>query len=97
MTDEDQMRQIVVEEMTRNGFDIEGYYIFVCYLESKTVGVVGDNRSYGRVVLVEIRNIYTEAVVQMPMDILSTISNRITNEIREPNKVVYDITHFNGK
>lgn len=97
MRDEDRAINIIIEELVKNGFDPEEYYIFVCYLNVKTVGVVGDKRSYSRPIMIEIRDIYTEAVFQMPMEVLANISNRITNEIEEPTKVVYDLTRFNGK
>jgi len=97
MNDETKIKNIIIEEFLSNGLDPEEFYIFVCYLNVKTVGVVGDNRSYGKPVMIEVRNIYTEAIFQMPMNILANISTRITNEIDEPNKVVYDVTRFNGK
>jgi len=97
MRDEDKIKQIIMDELMKNGMDPKEYYIFVCYLDVKTVGVVGDKRSHSRPIMIEVRDIYTEAVAQLPMEILANISNRVTNEIEEPTKVVYDLTRFNGK
>lgn len=97
MTDEEKVRGIIGEELLKNGYDLKDYYIFASYLEVKVVGVVGDNRAYTRPIMIEVRDAYTEAVFQMPMEILATISTRITNEIEEPSKVVYDLTKWDGK
>lgn len=60
-----------------------------------TVGVMGDERSYGNVIAirtVETSDFMTADFSRIPYDILSRISNKITNQIRGVNRVVYDIS-----
>ncbi|MBQ6159129.1 MAG: GMP synthase (glutamine-hydrolyzing), partial [Thermoguttaceae bacterium] len=61
----------------------------------KTVGVMGDHRTYAE--LVAIRAVVTDDFMtadwaQIPYDLLGRISNRIINEVEQVNRVVYDIT-----
>jgi hypothetical protein len=61
----------------------------------KTVGVMGDERSYENVValrVVESLDGMTADWVRLPESILGTISNRIINEVKGVNRVVYDIS-----
>lgn len=60
-----------------------------------TVGVMGDHRTYDN--LVAIRAVTTDDFMtadwaKIPYDILAKVSNRITNEVKHVNRVVYDIT-----
>ncbi len=60
-----------------------------------TVGVMGDERSYENVIAVravETTDFMTADFSQIPHDVLGTISNRIINEVRGVNRVVYDIS-----
>ena len=61
----------------------------------KTVGVMGDERTYDNVIAlraVESSDGMTADWVKLPYEILENISNRIINEVRGVNRVVYDIT-----
>ena len=69
---------------------------FAALLPSKTVGVRGDERSYQYTVVVRaVRSLdgMTANFSHIPFDVLERISTRITNEIREVGRVVYDITN----
>ena len=64
-------------------------------LPVKTVGVVGDERSYENVIalrVVDSQDGMTADWVPLPFDQLGKISNRILNEVRGVNRVVYDIS-----
>jgi len=68
---------------------------FAILSNTKTVGVKGDGRSYGQ--MIGIRAIYTTdyltlSVPEIPYSVLRKIVSRITNEIKEVTRVVYDIT-----
>ena len=68
---------------------------FVVLLPIRSVGVMGDQRTYqwtAAIRLVESVDGMTAAWHKIPHEVLETISNRITNEVYEINRVVYDIT-----
>jgi len=68
---------------------------FGVLLPVQTVGVMGDSRTYENVValrIVESRDGMTADWFHLPYDVLGTISNRIINEVRGVNRVVYDIS-----
>ena len=68
---------------------------FVFPLPIKTVGVMGDERSYENVValrIVDSQDGMTADWVALAPDLLARISNRIINEVRGVNRVVYDIS-----
>jgi len=69
---------------------------FAVLLPIKSVGIQGDERSYRHPVVVRIvesRDAMTANVARLPYDVLERISTRITNEVHEINRVVYDITN----
>lgn len=69
---------------------------FAALLPSKTVGVKGDERSYKYTIVVRaVKSLdgMTANFSHIPPEVLQTISTRITNEIREIGRVVYDITN----
>jgi len=65
------------------------------FLPVRSVGVMGDGRTYEHVVAlraVETTDFMTAHWAPLPHELLSRVSNRITNEVRGINRVVYDIS-----
>ena len=86
---------ILREEMHNNGYEKELSQFFCVLPNVKTVGVMGDHRTYENLII--IRAVTTDDFMtadwaKIPYNILETISNRITNETKGINRVVYDIT-----
>jgi GMP synthase (glutamine-hydrolysing) len=87
---------IVREEMTKAGLDEEIWQCPVVLLaDVRSVGVQGDGRTYGHPIVlrpVSSEDAMTADWTRMPYDVLAVISNRITNEVPEVNRVVLDVT-----
>jgi GMP synthase (glutamine-hydrolysing) len=86
---------IVVTEMKKNGWYGKVWQSFAVLLPVKTVGVMGDERTYENVIairIVESKDGMTADWVKLPYDLLGHISNRIINEVRGVNRVVYDVS-----
>jgi GMP synthase (glutamine-hydrolysing) len=86
---------IVLEEIKKAGLYEKVWQSFAVLLPVRTVGVMGDERSYDNVValrVVESQDGMTADWVPLPAELLTRISNRISNEVRGVNRVVYDIT-----
>jgi len=86
---------IVMEEISRDGFGAKLWQAFAVLLPLKTVGVMGDGRSYESVIAiraVESQDGMTADWARLPPEFLARLSSRITNETRGVNRVVYDIT-----
>lgn len=86
---------IVVEEMKQAGWYKKIWQSFAVLLPVKTVGVMGDNRTYEHVIAVRAvksEDGMTADWVELPYDLLARVSNRIINEVRGINRVVYDIS-----
>jgi GMP synthase (glutamine-hydrolysing) len=86
---------IVVEEIRRTGLYEKVWQAFAVLLPVRSVGVMGDERSYGFTVavrVVESEDAMTADWTRLPMDVLERISTRIVNEVRGINRVVYDIS-----
>jgi GMP synthase (glutamine-hydrolysing) len=86
---------IVLHEVRAAGFYEKVWQSFAVLLPVKTVGVMGDERSYENVIalrVVDSLDGMTADWVPLPADLLSRISNRIINEVRGVNRVVYDIS-----
>ena len=68
---------------------------FAVLTDTKSVGVMGDARTYGYTIAlraVTTDDFMTAEWTRLPYEILETVSNRITNEVRQISRVVYDIT-----
>ena len=87
---------IVREELTNAGQDGEIWQCPVVLLaDVRSVGVQGDGRSYGHPIVlrpVSSEDAMTADWSRLPYDLLAKISNRITNEVHDVNRVVLDIT-----
>jgi len=86
---------IVLDEVRTAGFYEKLWQSFAVLLPIKTVGVVGDERSYENVIAlraVDSQDGMTADWVPLPYELLGKISNRILNEVRGVNRVVYDIS-----
>jgi GMP synthase (glutamine-hydrolysing) len=87
--------EIVLEELVSNGLYRKTSQVFAALLPIGTVGVMGDARSYDSVVAiraVESEDFMTADWARLPYEVLATMSNRIINEVRGVNRVVYDIS-----
>ena len=87
--------EIVLEELVSNGLYRKTSQVFAALLPIGTVGVMGDARSYDSVVAiraVESEDFMTADWSRLPYEVLATMSNRIINEVRGVNRVVYDIS-----
>lgn len=87
--------EILVAEIKKAGLYREIWQSFCVLLPVKSVGVMGDNRTYDHTIA--IRAVHstdgmTADWVRLPYDVLNTISTRIVNEVKGINRVVYDIT-----
>jgi GMP synthase (glutamine-hydrolysing) len=86
---------IVWEEMRRAGLYSRVWQSFAVLLPVKTVGVMGDERTYEHVIalrIVDSQDAMTADWSRVPYDLLGLISNRIINEVKGVNRVVYDIS-----
>ena len=87
---------IVEEELKKAGFYDKVWMAFAVLLSIRSVGIQGDARSYKYPVVVRIiesRDAMTANFAKIPFEVLEKISTRITNEINEVNRVVYDISN----
>src|SRR5688572_1760148 len=87
--------EIVLEELVANNLYRKTAQVFAVLLPIGTVGVMGDARSYDSVVAiraVESQDFMTADWARIPFNVLAEMSNRIINEVRGVNRVVYDIS-----
>ena len=90
-----QADDILLQEISRTGFYREIWQSFAVLLPVKTVGVMGDGRTYENVLAIRaVKSIdgMTADWVRIPYDMLERISSRVTNEVKGINRVVYDIS-----
>jgi GMP synthase (glutamine-hydrolysing) len=86
---------IVLEEIKKAGLYREIWQSFAVLLPIKTVGVMGDERTYENVVAIRAvtsQDGMTADWVKLPYDLLGVLSNRIINEVKGVNRVVFDIS-----
>lgn len=86
---------IVRQEINRQGVYNDFWQAFAVLLPIRTVGVMGDQRTYAYPIVLRFINSedgMTADWSRVPYPLLETISNRIVNEVRGVNRVVYDIT-----
>lgn len=86
---------ILREEIKKNHLDQSIWQYFTVLTPLKTVGVMGDSRTYDYVLVIRaVTSVdgMTADYAQIPYPILTKISNRMTNEVKGINRVVYDIT-----
>ena len=86
---------IVVEEMKNSGWYYKTWQSFAVLLPIRTVGVMGDERTYDHVIalrVVDSQDGMTADWVRLPPDLLARLSNRIINEVKGVNRVCLDIS-----
>ncbi|MFM9086367.1 MAG: glutamine-hydrolyzing GMP synthase [Acidimicrobiia bacterium] len=86
---------IVREEVRAAGLERAIWQAFAVVLDVRSVGVMGDERTYGHPVVVRAvtsDDAMTADWARLPGDLLERISSRIVNEVRGVNRVVYDVT-----
>ena len=86
---------IFIEELRRAGWYDKVSQAFVVFLPVKSVGVMGDGRTYDWVVSlrsVKTSDFMTAKWSELPYSLLATVSNRIINEVKGINRVVYDVS-----
>lgn len=86
---------IFIEELRASGWYEKTSQAFVVFLPVKSVGVMGDGRTYEWVVAlraVETQDFMTAHWAELPHALLAKVSNRIINEVRGINRVVYDVS-----
>jgi len=87
--------EILLEEIVANNLYRSTSQVFAVLLPVKSVGVMGDGRTYESCVAiraVETQDFMTADWARIPYAVLATISSRIINEVRGVNRVVYDIS-----
>ena len=86
---------IVRDEISKQGVYHDYWQAFAVLLPIRSVGVMGDKRTYAHPVVLRFitsEDGMTADWAKVPYDLLETISNRIVNEVKGVNRVVYDIT-----
>jgi GMP synthase (glutamine-hydrolysing) len=87
--------KIVVDEIKKAGLYREIWQGFAVLLPVKTVGVMGDHRTYADTLAIRCvtsKDGMTADWAQIPYEVLGNMARRIVNEVRGVNRVVYDIT-----
>jgi GMP synthase (glutamine-hydrolysing) len=87
--------EIVLEEIRRDGLDTQLWQWFAALVAVRSVGVMGDERTYGYPIVIRAvtsEDAMTADWARLPYDVLERISSRVINEVRGVNRVVYDVT-----
>ncbi|HCV34520.1 MAG TPA: GMP synthase (glutamine-hydrolyzing), partial [Acidimicrobiaceae bacterium] len=87
--------RIVREEVVAAKLEKEIWQAFAVLADIRSVGVMGDERTYARPVIIRAvtsEDAMTADWARLPYDLLERMSNRIINEVEGVNRVVYDIT-----
>ena len=86
---------VVVEEIKKAGYYRKLWQSFSVFLPVKSVGIMGDERTYENVAVIRAvtsQDAMTADWAKLPYELLGKISNRIINEVKGVNRVVYDIS-----
>ncbi len=86
---------VIQEEIEASGWYEHVWQSFAVLLPIRSVGVMGDERTYDQVIVlraVESVDAMTADWARLPYEVLESISNRIINEVKGVNRVVYDIS-----
>jgi GMP synthase (glutamine-hydrolysing) len=87
--------KIVMDEVAKNQFIDRVWQSFAVLLPVKTVGVMGDERTYENVIALRVvgsQDGMTADWIRLPYKVLERLSNRIINEVKGINRVVFDIS-----
>lgn len=87
--------EIVRQEVKAAGLEREIWQAFAVLADIRSVGVMGDERTYGRPIIIRAvtsDDAMTADWARLPYDLLEKMSNRIINEVPGINRVVYDVT-----
>ncbi len=87
---------IIIDEIKKAGYYNKIWQSFGVLLPVKTVGVMGDKRTYENVIAIRAvhsKDGMTADWVKLPYDLLNIMSSRIINEVKGVNRVVYDISN----
>lgn len=87
--------KIVQEEFESYGITTQLWQAFAVFAGIKTTGVRGDARIYGETIAIraiEAKDAMSADFAKLPWELLQKVSNRIVTEVKEVNRVVYDIT-----
>lgn len=86
---------ILREEIRKAGLEREIWQFFTVFLPVRSVGVMGDERTYAHPIVIRAvtsEDAMTADWAHLPYEVLARISNRIVNEVAGVNRVLYDIT-----
>ena len=86
---------IFIEELKKSGYYDKTWQAFAALIPVKTVGVMGDARTYEYIISIRAVtsvDAMTADWAKLPAELLESISNRIINEVRGVNRIVYDIS-----
>ncbi len=86
---------VLLDEIRKNGYYRKLWQSFAVLLPIKSVGVMGDQRTYENILAIRAvtsKDAMTADWARLPHELLNSISNRIINEVKGINRVVYDIS-----